>query len=47
MKSFNKLFESMLTKPAMPTWDAPLTPTPAPAQRLVPVGPESMWTWGG
>ncbi len=43
MKSFTKLFESMLTTPAMPTWG---TPASAPAARsLVEVGPVSVWSW--
>ena len=44
MKSFTKLVESMLTTPAMSTWDAPSAPA-APARPAVEVGPVSVWSW--
>lgn len=37
MKHFTKVLESMLTKPATPTWTT--SPTNA--------GPTQSWSWGG
>ncbi|MEO3938343.1 hypothetical protein V3N99_16515 [Dermatophilaceae bacterium Soc4.6] len=54
MKSFTKLFESMLTTPAMPTWDR-ADVAAAPASRAADApngarhapgwGPQSAWSW--
>ena len=45
MKTISKVLESMLSKPATPTWTAtgPSVPTSLSAQ----VGPTQAWTWGG
>jgi hypothetical protein len=44
MKTIAKVLESMLSKPAIPTWD-----TPRPSVQPLPsqVGPTQMWGWGG
>ncbi|MDQ2756859.1 MAG: hypothetical protein M3Y71_09900 [Actinomycetota bacterium] len=49
MKSFTKLFESMLTKPAMPTWGtAGGSPAAGALQNWGWTGPvEQNWGWTG
>ena len=49
MKTIAKVLESMLSKPATPTWvcddlqlNGPQASSPVPG-----VGPVSLWTWGG
>jgi hypothetical protein len=44
MKTIAKVLESMLSKPAIPTWDTTRHPAPTlPAQ----LGPTQIWGWGG
>jgi hypothetical protein len=45
MKTIAKVLESMLTKPATPTWTAS-APTPVTTLRAQ-VGPTQAWTWPG
>ena len=48
MKTINKVLETMLSKPATPTWTATDIHPHASAQ--VPShfgGPTQMWSWGG
>ena len=51
MKTIAKVLETMLSKPATPTWDlSDLTGRPvksAPASSVPGLGPVSGWSWGG
>ena len=44
MKTIAKVLETMLSKPAIPMWEAPRAVTPSVP---VNVGPTQIWGWGG
>lgn len=43
MKTIAKVLESMLTKPATPTWTA--SASTADTALRTPLGPTQMWSW--